>query len=336
MVSANLYEYTLPQFECGGEVKYFLSAKTAEGVMITDPYDAPEVSFTTVSAYNATAVFSDDFNSNNDWVVQNSPYLTDGAWDRGIPAGGGDRGDPYNDYDSSGYCFLTDNEDGNSDVDGGRTYLISPPFDLSAGSAAIVYSFWYTNYTGTDPNDDLFKVYLSSDDGSSWNQVEAFGPNTFSGWTKRTLVVGNYIMPTDQVRIRFEASDLNDSSTVEAGIDAIKVLLFNCDAISYAYFPGDVNMYNGAWQPAVIGSDVTYLVNYFRGSRAANPCRLSGFWASADANGDCNVIGSDVTYLINFMRGGMMPAYCPVYEPAWHSGQELPAEPPDGWPGCEP
>jgi hypothetical protein len=60
------------------------------------------------------------------------------------------------------------------------------------------------------------------------------------------------------------------------------------------YMHGDVNCDN-----QIIGSDVTYLVNYFRGlvGPACDP------FLRADTNGDCNVIGSDVTYLVNYFRG---------------------------------
>ena len=103
----------------------------------------------------------------------------------------------------------------------------------------------------------------------------------------------------------------------------------------FAYLPGDVNMYNGAWPPVVIGSDVTYLVNHFRGITSNPSCLVGGFWCSADINGDCTVIGSDVTRLVNFFRGTGSVNHCQDYMPVWESPQDLPAEAPPGWPGCE-
>ncbi len=103
---------------------------------------------------------------------------------------------------------------------------------------------------------------------------------------------------------------------------------------SYAYFPGDANMFIGIWPPQVIGSDVTYIVSYFRGL-PNEPCLLDGFWASADVNGDCNIIGSDVTRLVNCFRGIGSIEFCPDYPPAWYSEDDFPLEQPDGWPNCE-
>ncbi|MCP4580820.1 MAG: hypothetical protein GY839_04335 [candidate division Zixibacteria bacterium] len=101
------------------------------------------------------------------------------------------------------------------------------------------------------------------------------------------------------------------------------------------YLPGDVNMYNGAWPPSVIGGDVTYLVNYFRSLPSSQACLLDGFWCSADANGDCDIIGSDVTRLVTYFRGTTTLAYCPDYEPAWSTPDDLPEEAPIVWPNCE-
>jgi hypothetical protein len=94
-------------------------------------------------------------------------------------------------------------------------------------------------------------------------------------------------------------------------------------------------MANGAWPPMIIGSDVTYLVNYFRALPSSPPCSLGGFWCSADANGDCMIIGSDVTKLVTYFRGMTALAYCPDCEPAWPTPDDLPAEAPGGWPNCE-
>lgn len=101
------------------------------------------------------------------------------------------------------------------------------------------------------------------------------------------------------------------------------------------YLPGDANMHNGTWPPAVIGSDVTYLVNYFRAIPTNPACIVDGFYCSADVNADCRVIGSDVTRLVSYFRSIATINYCPDYEPAWLSPADCPEEAPAGWPNCE-
>lgn len=103
----------------------------------------------------------------------------------------------------------------------------------------------------------------------------------------------------------------------------------------YQYLPGDANMYNGAWPPAVIGSDVTYLVNFFRGLESNPACNIDGNYMAADVNGSCTIIGSDVTRLVNFFRGSGVIEPCPDWEPVWHNTSELPENAPDGWPNCD-
>jgi hypothetical protein len=87
------------------------------------------------------------------------------------------------------------------------------------------------------------------------------------------------------------------------------------------YLPGDANS-----DGLIIGSDVTYLVTYFRG---VNPPPPDSCWnsntnswhhAAGDANGDCLLIGSDVTFLVGFFRGvNPHPLWCiytpPLYPP---------------------
>ncbi|MCP4584259.1 MAG: hypothetical protein GY839_21815 [candidate division Zixibacteria bacterium] len=105
--------------------------------------------------------------------------------------------------------------------------------------------------------------------------------------------------------------------------------------VSFPYLPGDANMAAGIWPPTVIGGDVTYLVNYFKGAPSNTGCMQDGFFASADINGDCLVIGSDVTMLVNYFKGMNDLQYCPDYAPIWPTPDDLPEAAPIGWPYCD-
>ena len=105
--------------------------------------------------------------------------------------------------------------------------------------------------------------------------------------------------------------------------------------LGFPYVPGDANMYNASWPPAVIGSDVTYLVNYFRGIPSNPACLINGFYCAADVNGSCTVIGSDVTRLVNYFRGQGAIEPCLDYPPSWATPADCPTEAPSNWPGCE-
>lgn len=64
-----------------------------------------------------------------------------------------------------------------------------------------------------------------------------------------------------------------------------------------------------------------------------NPCLPVGNHIAADVSAARTVIGSDVTRLVNFFRGAGEIEYCPDWEPAWHDMSELPEKAPVGWPG---
>jgi len=83
------------------------------------------------------------------------------------------------------------------------------------------------------------------------------------------------------------------------------------------YTPGDIN-----GDGAVISADVTYGINFFRGTGAApsdscfNEQTQTWLYVAGDVNGDCAFIGSDITYLVNFFRGINDPLnFCPALPP---------------------
>jgi len=133
-------------------------------------------------------------------------------------------------------------------------------------------------------------------------------------------------------------SEINPQATDPYGIDIGPVYEYFSPVAfisRHSYLPGDANMANGIWPPQVIGSDVTYMVNYFRGFPSSQTCLLDGFWCSADVNGDCNIIRSDVTKLVTYFRGLTELSFCPDYEPAWPTFNDLAPAAPAGWPNCE-
>ncbi len=240
VVSPNVYDAVFPEIDCAVDVSFFVSAETVNDSVVTDPPGAPIATYSAFSAFALIPVFEDDFETDKGWTVVNE--CTDGQWGRGIPVGGDYRGNPFSDYDGSGRCYLTDNVIGDSDVDGGYTYLISPAIDVSGIDAIVEYALWYTNNFGNDPNNDLFKVWISNNNGGTWTHVETIGPITSAGWKLKSFDISDYITPTSQVKVRFEASDLNDGSVVEAAIDAFRVVKIDCGGspdVSVTIIPDD-------------------------------------------------------------------------------------------------
>jgi hypothetical protein len=82
----------------------------------------------------------------------------------------------------------------------------------------------------------------------------------------------------------------DDSDSLLADTLAITIEVIN-------WIRGDAN-----GDGRLIGSDVTYLVNYFRGI-VPRPYPTG----RGDANADGLILGSDVTYLVNYFRGGPAP-----------------------------
>ena len=226
----NRYEATLPAVSCGDELLFYVSADELVNGIKYDP--DPSAPHSVIVTNGITSVFEDDFQTDQGWTV--SGNVGDGPWDRGLPIGGGERGDPATDFDGSGSCYLTDNEYGNSDVDDGTTTLTSPTIDLSeVGDALIHYARWYSNNFGDDPNNDVMNIYISNNNGNTWTLVETVGPiqQANGGWFEHSFYVSEFVLPTDQIVMRFDASDLGSGSVVEAALDDFTVTVYSCGSV---------------------------------------------------------------------------------------------------------
>ena len=229
----NLYDAVFPIIDCGTSVSYYVSANAASGPTQYDPTDAPTSSYSALAADAVISVYYDDGETNPGWTV--SGDAGDGQWNRGVPVGGGDRGDPASDGDGSGACWLTDNVDGNSDVDDGSTILTSNLLDATHASNEIPllkYRRHYDNVFGNAPRADIFVVEISNDGGSTWVNLETVGPDgpeVAGGWYEKVFRISDYVTPTANMRVRFNASDLGDGSVVEAGVDGLEILMAICE-----------------------------------------------------------------------------------------------------------
>lgn len=221
------YTATLPGGACGSTPQFYFSAEGDGSSAVSNPGNAP-TSYYNSDVGTLVTVVDDDFDVDMGWTVFNEPGNVDGGWDRGAPVGGGDLGDPPTDYDGSGRCWLTDNVDGNSDVDGDYTRLISPVFDLDGADATFHYALWYSNNVGSNPNADTMRVDISTDGGGSWMLADTVGPSTGTTWMIQSVHVNDVATPTSTTQIRFSVNDAGLGSVVEAGLDGFSITVVEC------------------------------------------------------------------------------------------------------------
>ncbi|MHC4845740.1 MAG: choice-of-anchor B family protein [Planctomycetota bacterium] len=239
-LGGNAYEGTFPAEACGTSVRYYLSARTTDGTTWTEPAGGPSVVYGAVAALTETILVSADFESNPGWDAgMPGDDATTGVWERVNPVG--TEAAPENDHtdDPADMCFVTGQGLvggglGDDDVDDGITTLRTSTFDLSSGDATVKYWRWYSNVAGGDPNNDVFVIDISNDNGSSWTNVETVGPtgsDTLGGWIEHSFKVSDLVTPTSQMRMRFIAEDANSGSIVEAAIDDFEVVRYGCDPV---------------------------------------------------------------------------------------------------------
>jgi len=294
-IGAGSYRATLPSRGCDSRYRFFVGATEATNGPVYLPPDTARPKDAIVATASAIA-FEDNFETDKGWIVTGAPV--DGPWTRGTPQGYGLRGDPVHDFDGSGQCWLTDNVNGNSDVDGGTTILTSPQFDISgASNAYIQFAVWYSNATGSAPYGDLFRIYITDNNGGVWTAAKVLGPVQYAngGWYVHAFWSSDFVTSTNQMRIRFEASDDVNGSVVEAAVDAIRVTTFSCTPPSCC--TGTTGNVNGTG--IVDLGDLSCLVSHLTGGWCGISC-----WPEANVNAAGIVDLSDLSALVSYLTGG--------------------------------
>ncbi|MCK6485024.1 MAG: S8 family serine peptidase [Phycisphaerae bacterium] len=226
----NNYLASLPPADCGQTLEFYLSAEGDAGSVVTEPADAPTTTYS-ATLDSIVTLFSDNFETDTGWTVDNAAG-TGGAWERGIPIGGG--GAPSTDYDGSGRCYVTGRLSGD-DVDGGPVRVISPIFDLSgAVDPTIRFARWFYN---NNQDIDRLTAAISNNGGQTWVILEQ--ATHAPSWSLRSFRIRDYVTLTSQVRLRFSVADQPNNSTTEAAVDAVSIIDDVCASVPC--LKGDIN-----------------------------------------------------------------------------------------------
>ncbi len=243
-ISSIDYEASLPGQDCGEPVQYYFRFLDTAGGVHTSPLGGAGDPFAVEVSTEQLIVIDDDFEADQGWSGGvPTDNATTGVWARVNPVGtvaqpGADHSEPGT------VCWVTGQgsvggAQGENDVDGGATTLLSPVFDLTGSSTPGVANFeieywrWYVNGTGASPYSDTFVIEISND-LVNWILVEEVGPqqgpDTTGGWIHRSFDPSELISLTSTVQMRFIAADLGAGSIVEAAIDDFRVISSTCES----------------------------------------------------------------------------------------------------------
>ena len=276
----DVYSATVNDLSCNTTLRWYFTADDRDDNTKRLPIGSG--TFTTLIADGYENIFIDNGNTDLGYTVTSTGV--DGQWTIGDPINC-TRGDPADDADGSGRCWLTDNSSANncnSDVDDGNTVLVSPLLDGTVGDSYLSYYVWYDNSFGNAPGADVFVSEISND-GTSWVTLETIGPSdsrSSGGWNFVTFRISDFIEPSTSMQVRFTAEDAGEGSVIEAAIDGLRIDTVICDDTLCV---GDLN-----FDDIVDGADITFIV---------------GFWGQkggpADLNGDGTVNGADLTIVLS-------------------------------------
>jgi len=293
-LGGSLYEATLPSAGCDAEPEFYISIEGESRSIVRSPATAPTLVYTALVGWESISA-QYNFEDNTGWTTENLG-ATSGNWNWGVPVNDPDWAyDPISDGDGSGRCYLTANQYGNSDVDGGAVRLTSPVFDLSGGGT-ISYDY-YLYLTDTEGGVDRLLVEINNNGGTGmWHEIARHDTDGGTGWRHHIIYPTDLeaisLTPTATMVVRFTANDADPQSIVEAAVDNFSATYVECEV---PYICGDAN-----GDADINLLDILYLIDYLYGSPAGDPPdpMESG---DANADGDCNLL--DVLYLIDHLYG---------------------------------
>jgi Zn-dependent metalloprotease len=206
------------------DISYYISAEDMVGNTRTSPPDAP------VTTHDfAVAWLFDPFEAPSGWTVGDvGDNATTGIWVRVDPVP--TSAQPGDDHTTLGTdCWVTGQHtsggDGSNDIDGGKTTLLSPAYNLTGATEARAHYYkWYSNSEGNNPNSDTW-IVQARNNGGAWVDVENTMVST-NAWVEFEVdLLALFGGSVGTVEFKFIASDEGASSLVEAAVDDFCLLV---------------------------------------------------------------------------------------------------------------
>lgn len=225
------YSAAIPAAPCGTTVEYYYAFTEASCGLATSPEGAPASVFSAGVGILVPSLV-DDFEADNGWTPVNLGAST-GDWERGVPVNdaGWDH-DPAADFDGSGSAWLTMNQLGNTDVDGGAVELTSPVLDLSAPDLVVSYAY-FLRLTNANGADRLLVEASSNGTAGPWFEVARHDTDGGLDWRTHQITSDDFVAAGvilgSNMALRFNVNDDDPQSIVEAGLDAFTVASLVCD-----------------------------------------------------------------------------------------------------------
>jgi Zn-dependent metalloprotease len=270
------FQARIPKLAAGSLVSYYIEAKDNFGASLLSPANAPQSKlFQFIVGFRSRAL--EDFETDKGWKIGAvGDNATSGIWTRANPVGtrvNQTLVQPEDDHTpgAGAICFVTGNAGANdavgaNDIDGGRTTLYSPVFDLASYRNPLIrYYRWYSNNAGASPGLDFWEVHVSNDSGKTWVQVERTN-ETDNSWRKVFFFAQKLLPLTNKMRLRFVAQDQEPGSLVEAAVDDFEILdvdaVTNVTTPAESPLPADLRLHASYPNPFRLGAGLAATIRY--------------------------------------------------------------------------
>ena len=230
---------TLPAFDCGQVVEYYVSARLESG---TERRDPPTGAHLLEIVSGTATVFEDDMeNGDGGWTTEASG-VTAGFWERATPIATTSSGEQYapGEAASGDVCWVSQNgaaggSAGAADLDGGPITLVSPVVDLGDAGGELSFAWWLNCDDFGTETEDVLSVELRDEGGWTVALEIASGD---PGWNVESLRIEDFVESSSTFQVRFRIADNPNNSITEVAIDDVRIVQSICDAVPC---PGDFN-----------------------------------------------------------------------------------------------